>query len=175
MSAALVNKFMGLLGIKENDIDEDEEIDETVDYNYENEEEDKLENAYKSYKARRSSFSSADDEYVNNKSQGKVIPMTGTVTTNSKMVITQPTCFDDVVDVCDYIKARKSVIVNLETVNSEEGRRILDFLSGSTYAIEGNMQKISKLIYLITPKNIEIQNDVERETYRSKLGFSWLK
>lgn len=174
MSAAFVNKFMGLLGIKETEQDDEEEVDEIIDTEMEDEDS-KVENAYRSYKARRSNFNNIEDEYLNNKSQAKVIPMSSAVSTNSKMVITQPACFDDVVEVCDYMKGKKSVIVNLETVSSEEGRRILDFLGGATYSIEGNMQKISKLIYLITPKNIEIQNDAERDTYRSKLNFSWLK
>ena len=95
----------------------------------------------------------------------KVLPMTGAspVVTSSKMVITEPQCFDDVKEISEHLKERRSVIVNLETVTKEDQRRIIDFLSGATYVIDGSMQKISSLIYLITPKNVEIQNDIEKK------------
>ena len=74
-----------------------------------------------------------------------------------------------------YLKNKKSVIINLENVGKEDARRILDFLSGATFMIEGTIQKVSNLIYLMAPKNVEIQNDVERSQYKQKASFSWLK
>ena len=108
------------------------------------------------------------------RTQAKILPMTGTVAT-SKVVITQPESYEDVEEIGEYLKQRKSVIVNLESINKEDGKRILDFLSGASFALEGSIQKVSNLIYLMTPKSVEIQNDVERAQYRSKLSFSWLK
>ena len=53
--------------------------------------------------------------------------------------------------------------------------RILDFLGGATFMIEGTIQKVSNLIYLLTPKDVEIQNDVEKSQYKQKMSLSWLK
>ena len=119
------------------------------------------------------------DDYVSSMSRrnrGKVIPMSSAVSTNSKMVITQPTCYEDVTEITDYLTGKKSIIINLEAVNPDDARRILDFLGGATYAVDGNMQKVSKLIYLITPNNIEIENNLDKDNYKTKLSaLSWLK
>ena len=104
----------------------------------------------------------------------KVIPMAGNIAT-SKMVITQPTCFEDVKEIGEHLKTRKSVIVNLETLNKDDQRRIIDFMSGSAFVLDGSIQKISSLIYLVTPKTIEIQNEIERAQYSNKLPFTWMK
>ena len=96
------------------------------------------------------------------------------------MVITQPTCYNDVEEVGTYLKNKKSVIINLENVGKEDARRVLDFLSGATFMIEGNIQKVSSLIYLMTPRTVEIQNDLEnaqlnRQQQEQRQSFSWLK
>lgn len=163
MSAAMINKFMGMLGL----VDDGEEI---VDETEEIVEEVVERPARAGYFGRRET-----DEKISR--SAKVLPMTGAspVVTSSKMVITEPQCFDDVKEISEHLKERRSVIVNLETVTKEDQRRIIDFLSGATYVIDGSMQKISSLIYLITPKNVEIQNDIEKSQYRSKLSFSWMK
>lgn len=164
MSAAMISKFMGMLGLNEAE-EYDEEIEETVEEVYERP-------ARAGYFAKRE----RDTEEKVSRS-AKVLPMTGTspVVTSSKMIITEPQCFDDVKEISDHLKERRSVIVNLETVTKEDQRRIIDFLGGATYVVDGSIQKISTLIYLITPRNVEIQNDIEKAQYRNKLSFSWMK
>jgi len=160
-----INKFMNMLNIGSNDeeniedYEDDQEVQETTS----------------TYKSRRN-FSEIEQEspYSAKNIQSKVIPM-NTAVSSSKMVITQPNCYEDVQEIGDYLKNKKSVIVNLETVSKEDARRILDFMSGATFIVEGTIQKVSNLIYLITPRNVEIQNDVERSQYKQKLSFSWMK
>lgn len=168
MGSAIINKFMGMLGIAEKDeYENDEEYDRVSNGDIEEE-------VYSAPRQRRS-FKEIEDEseYSSKRHESKVIPMNTSVS-SSKMVITQPNCFEDVQEVAEYLKTRKSVIVNLETVNKEDARRILDFLCGSAFMIDGTFQKVSNLIYLMTPRNVEIQNDVERGQYKNKLSFSWL-
>ena len=71
-------------------------------------------------------------------------------------------------------------MTRVENVGKEDARRVLDFLSGATFMIEGNIQKVSSLIYLMTPRTVEIQNDLEnaqanRQQPDQKQSFSWLK
>ncbi len=188
MSAAIVDKFMGIFGINkdydneeyenenEYDINDNEEFEDETNYEDEAESYDKA-SLFSSVKPTKKSLDM--DNYVSTisrRNRGNVIPMSSAVSTNSKMVITQPTCYEDVTEITDYLTGKRSIIINLEAVNPDEARRILDFLGGATYAVDGNMQKVSKLIYLITPNNIEIQNDLEKENYRTKLSaLSWLK
>ncbi|MDO4282656.1 MAG: cell division protein SepF [Clostridia bacterium] len=173
MSAAIINKFKDMMGFgsQDDDYEEMEEYDTEVDEEYENEE------GYSSTPRSRRSFKDIDDSnpYSGRTAQTKVIPMNNGMSA-SRMVITQPTCYDDVQEVGDYLKAKKSVIINLENVGKDDARRILDFLSGATFMIEGTIQKVSNLIYLMAPRTVEIQNDLEKSQYKQqKQSFSWLK
>jgi len=161
----MISKFMGMLGLNETEEYEEEEAVNEVEETYERP-------ARTGYFARREKDSEEKISRV-----AKVLPMTSAspVVTSSKMVITEPECFDDVKEISEHLKERRSVIVNLETVNKEDQRRIIDFLSGATFVVDGSIQKISTLIYLITPKTVEIQNDIEKAQYRNKLSFSWMK
>ena len=92
-----------------------------------------------------------------------------------KMVISQPTTFEQSDEICSFLKEKKSVIINLEYVNKDVARRIVDFVSGGVYALDGYMQKVSNSIFLAAPSNYEITNDMAREEMKNKLSVSWLK
>lgn len=92
-----------------------------------------------------------------------------------RMVITQPTSFEQSEEICNYLKEKKSVIVNLEYVNKDVARRIVDFISGGVYALDAHIQKVSNSIFLVAPTNYEISNEMGREEMKSKLSVSWLK
>lgn len=160
----MLDKLMSMMGIGAKDYEDEEEIEteELID------KEENIKPTRAGYFARRNS-----ERVEEVKQQPKILPMS--TATSSKMVITQPTCFDDVKEIGEHLKAKKSVIVNLETINKEDHRRIVDFISGATFVLDGSVQKISSLIYLITPRSIEIQNDIERAQYRNKLPFTWMK
>ena len=65
--------------------------------------------------------------------------------------------------------------VNLEYVNKDVARRIVDFISGGVFALDGHIQKVSNSIFLIAPYNYEITNEMAREEISNKLSVSWLK
>jgi len=92
-----------------------------------------------------------------------------------RMVISQPTTFEQSEEICNYLKEKKSVIVNLEYVNKDVARRIVDFISGAVHGLDGHIQKVSNSIFLIAPFNYEIANEMAREEIKSKLSVSWLK
>ena len=92
-----------------------------------------------------------------------------------KMVISQPTTFEQSEEICNYLKEKKSVIVNLEYVNKDVARRIIDFISGAVHALDGHIQKVSNAIFLVAPINYEIANEMARDEIRNKLSVSWLK
>ena len=92
-----------------------------------------------------------------------------------KMVISQPTTFEQSEEICNYLKEKKSVIVNLEYVNKDVARRIVDFISGAVHALDGHIQKISNSIFLIAPTNYEISNEMAREEIKNRWSVSWLK
>ena len=91
------------------------------------------------------------------------------------MVISQPTTFEQSEAICDLLKEKKSVIVNLEYVNKDIARRIVDVISGAVHALDGHIQKISNSIFLIAPYNYEITNEMAREEIKNRISVSWLK
>ena len=176
MGAAIMNKLMNAMGIG-NDDEDDYVYDGECDQDGVDTEENREQYSRNSYKSNKS-FKDIEREsqYSTSNIQSKVIPM-NTAMSSSKMVITQPTCYDEVEGIGEYLKNKKSIIVNLENVGKEDARRILDFMSGAAFMVEGTIQKVSNLIYLMTPKNVEIQNDLEQGQYnkQQKMSFSWLK
>ena len=107
-----------------------------------------------------------------NINRNKVVSMPQT---QVKMVISQPTSFEQSEEICGFLKEKKSVIVNLEYVNKDVARRIVDFISGGVYSLDAHIQKISNSIFLVAPTNYEITNEMAREEIKSKLSVSWLK
>ncbi len=79
---------------------------------------------------------------------------------NVRIVVVNATKFDQVQEFADELKNRRPVVVNLEHVDRELARRILDFMAGSTYALGGLMRKISTHIFLFAPSNIDIDGNI---------------
>lgn len=81
----------------------------------------------------------------------------------SKVVISKPTNYDEGKVIVDNLKSRRIVIVNLNGVEPKEGQRILDFLIGAIYALEGGLQPVEKGVFILTPSNIEVSNELKNE------------
>jgi len=152
MAVAIVSKMLDALGLGNENEEEEENI-----YEYTSEKE--------------------EDEVVEEKGlfgrKSKIVSMPQVQSV--KMVITQPTGFEQSEEICNYLKERKSIIVNLEYVNKDVARRIVDFLSGAVHALDGHIQKVSNSIFLIAPVNYDISSDLAREEIKNKLSVSWLK
>ena len=84
-------------------------------------------------------------------------------TSGNKMILLEPRAYSESQQIADYLKARNSVVVNLKRVTSDQAKRIIDFLTGTLYAIGGDLQKISDGTYLCTPKNISVQGKISEE------------
>ena len=82
----------------------------------------------------------------------------------SKMILLEPRAYSEAQQIADHLKKRNTVVVNLKRVTSEQAKRIVDFLSGTIYAIGGGMQKIGGGIFLCTPNNVNIQGKITDET-----------
>ncbi|MBK5251196.1 MAG: cell division protein SepF [Peptostreptococcaceae bacterium] len=96
--------------------------------------------------------------------------------TNQQMrvIVHEPKDFEEVPGIVDNLKNNKPVVINLEELEYELAKKIFDFLNGAVYALEGKIQKISKGIFIIAPKNVEIQGDFKRETDEKGI-FPWQK
>ena len=81
-----------------------------------------------------------------------------------KMILLEPRAYSESQQIADHLKSRNSVVVNFKRVTSDQAKRIIDFLSGTLYAIGGDLQKIGGGIFLCTPNNINVQGKITEET-----------
>ena len=143
MANAVVSKFMNMFGMGAAEEEPEEGYEEDFD-TYQEEEEEELEP--------RGLFG---------RKNSKVVSMAQQV----RMVIMQPTNFEQAEEICDLLK---------EYVNKDVARRIIDVVSGAAHALDGHMQKISSSIFLVAPYNYDITSDSKDEG-KSKSPVSWLK
>ena len=133
MSSAIMSKVWNLFGMDQ--AEEDEENEDVYDYDYEEEQPEE----------EKKSFIKKNNKVVS-------MPQNQSI----RMVISQPTSFEQSEEICGFLKEKKSVIVNLE------------------YVLDAHIQKVSNSIFLIAPINYEITNEMAREEIKNKLSVSWL-
>jgi len=91
-----------------------------------------------------------------------------------KVIIHQPTKFDETATIVDNLKNRKPVVINLENIEADLARKIFDFCSGALYALDGQIQKVSKGIFILAPSNVDIAGDMNKEQPTNSL-YNWNK
>ncbi len=96
-------------------------------------------------------------------------------TSQLKVIITQPENLEDARDICDHLKNKKTVVVNLEDITKEMAQRIVDFLSGSIYSLDGDIQKVSAGIFVIAPNNVDLMGEFKDELKSKGAAFPWVK
>ena len=149
----MFNKFRDLIGIEE--YDEDEEFEEET---------------YKpsSYQERTPAVprTAAPSQKYETKN---IVPMQNktvkSITNAFKLVVIEPSGFDECSKLVDSLKSRKPIIVNLEKLESDTARKIFDFLGGATYALNGNVQKVANNIFVFAPENVAIFAEGENKPY----------
>lgn len=96
--------------------------------------------------------------------ESNVVPM-NSMANAMKLVVIEPTSFEESPRLVDSLKERKPVIINLEKIDSETARKIFDFLSGATYALNGNVQKVANNIFVFAPDNVDISANEENKEF----------
>ena len=109
-----------------------------------------------------------DEPIIPSGKRGKVVNIH--TTTQLKVVVIQLQNFDDAKDIADHLKNKKPVVINLEQLDKDVARRVVDFLSGVVYGVDGNIQKVASGIFLLAPYNVGIMGDFKDEL---KKGFPW--
>ena len=88
--------------------------------------------------------------------------------TGSKMILVEPRAYSESQQIADYLKNRNSVVINLKRVTSDQAKRLIDFLTGTIYAIGGDLQKLGNGIYLCTPNNVNVQGKMSEAEEKEK-------
>ncbi|MED4352944.1 cell division protein SepF [Schinkia azotoformans] len=79
---------------------------------------------------------------------------------SSKVILCEPRIYDEVQEIADHLKSRKTVVINLQRVTTDQGMRIVDFLSGTVYAIGGDINKLGANTFICTPENVDIAGSI---------------
>ena len=89
---------------------------------------------------------------------------------DNTMILLEPRAYSESQQIADYLKTNSSVVVNLRRVTPDQATRIVDFLSGTIYAIEGDLQKLGGGIFLCTPKSVNVEGKITDEGLKGKDG-----
>lgn len=149
MSGKMINKMMGFLGL-EDDIDEE----------LEKETEEVEEKEVELFTAKGKG------------SQSKVVSIH--TSSSAKVLIIKPDNYEQAAQICDDIKNRKIVVINIKEMEQRLAQRFLDFMGGACYALTGDIQEVERGIYIISPSNVEVTNELKSEL-SSKGLFEWTK
>ena len=106
-----------------------------------------------------------EEEEVNYKKSEKAFKE---VSGNNKMILFEPRAYSESQQIADYLKNNSAVVVKLQRVTPDQAKRIVDFLSGTLYAINGDLQKLGGGIFLCTPHNINVEGKISDETQTVK-------
>ncbi len=149
---SIVNKMLNLIGFETSENDYEEELMENSEF------------------SNSSVFEEDETETFDGGKRNKVVKIH--TTAQLKLVVMQPESFEDAREIANHLKNKKPVVINLESVERNAAQRIVDFLSGAVYALDGNIQKVANGIFLIAPYNVGIMGDFKDEL-RSKGIFPW--
>lgn len=94
-----------------------------------------------------------------NRKQDNVVSLKS-AKSSSKMVLSEPSSYNEAQDIADQLVNRRAVVINLQRVDHHQAKRIVDFLSGTVYAIGGDIQKLGAQTFLCTPDNVEISGQI---------------
>lgn len=90
-----------------------------------------------------------------------------------KVMVIEPVSFDDAQQVADHIRNHKPVVVNFENTNSDVAKRIIDFISGTTYALSGDIKKVGKNVFMCAPDNVSVNFSEELKKNTTSTSMPW--
>ena len=167
----VLDKFLDIMKLSDDEYEEDDFFDDDYEDDYE---EKPKKSFFRKEKAVENDY---DDDYelparTNNKpsrqANNKVTPMRQPQGSsrrssgiNMEVCVIKPNSVEDAREITETLLTGRTVILNLEGMDLEVAQRIIDFTSGATFAISGNLQKISNYIFLVTPTNVDISGDLQ--------------
>lgn len=89
-------------------------------------------------------------------------------TIGGKMILLEPRAYSESQQIADHLKNGNTVVVNMKRVTADQAKRIVDFLSGTVYALSGDLQKIGVGIFLCTPKDVDVEGSITDEEDKGK-------
>jgi len=157
--AKFFDKVLDIMNLNDYDDDDDElENDDDIE-------------EYGSLAEKRPFKSYSGGKSFNDASSTKVVNFQASV--QMEVVVIQPLAYDEAQIICDHIKAKRPVVLNLEKMEKNVAQRIMDFVSGSCYTLNGNLQRITNNIFIIAPENVDVAGDFREELKSNGIILPW--
>lgn len=162
----VLDKFLDIMKLSDDEDDYDDFYDDEYEDDYEEEKPKRgsLFNRGKSYDEAEEEDYDLPANSRSSRQNSKVTPMRQPArrsSANMEVCVVKPSSVEDSREITETLLSGRTVILNLEGLDLEVAQRIIDFTSGATYAISGNLQKISNYIFLVTPTNVDISGDLQ--------------
>lgn len=165
----VLDKFLDIMKLSDDDYYED---DDFFDDDYDDEYEESAPKKSLLSRFKKDSYDDSDDfDSEDSKPLKKSTAISNKVTpmrqparranVSMEVCVIKPTSVEDAREISETLLSGRTVILNLEGLDLEIAQRIIDFTSGATFAISGNLQKISNYIFLVTPTNVDISGDLQ--------------
>ncbi len=100
-----------------------------------------------------------EETYFRSKNKNNIVSLQQ-ARQSTKVILAEPRSYNEVQEIADHLRSKRSVIMNLHRVRPEQAKRIIDFLSGTVYALSGDIQKLGNNIFICTPENVDIQGTI---------------
>lgn len=142
-SKGLFNRILDAVGLEEEEYEFEEEEVMSEDENFYEEE-----------------LEQQDEPRSSKRRQSKVTPLPSS-NGKMKMLVFQPSSYEEAECIIDNLKARKPVIMNLDELELELGQRILDFVGGAVYSLNGDIKKVARSIFVVAPSNVDVSQNIE--------------
>jgi len=146
MAKGFFNRILDAVGLEEEEFENDEVMDEQEDF-YEEE-------AYEEPE---------EEQRFSRRRQNKVVGLPNS-SGRMRMLVFQPSSYEEAELIIDNLKARKPVIMNLDEMDVELGQRILDFVGGAVYSLGGDIKKVARSIFVVAPPNVDIAHNADERS-----------
>ena len=161
------DKFLDIMKLNDDDYDDEFYDDDEEFYDDDYEEKPRRRSLFGKKNTKQDDYDDFDleeDRKYQPSASNKVTPIrhpAAKKSGNMEVCVVKPTSVDDSREITETLLSGRTVILNLEGMDLEIAQRIIDFISGATFAINGNLQKISNYIFLVTPTNVDISGDLQ--------------
>ncbi|MCR5640488.1 MAG: cell division protein SepF [Lachnospiraceae bacterium] len=149
----MFDKILDVMRLNDDDDDYEDDYDDIV------EEEEEVKHS------KKASRNDVEEEVERPRAFANITPMRGgkknTSGAGMKVCVIKPTTFEDTREIAETLLAERTVILNMEGIDLALAQRIIDFISGACYAIDGNLQKVSNYIFILTPHSVDITGDLQ--------------
>ena len=139
--------------------EDEDDYDLDNDYDFEDEYEEEEESPRKPSFFSRRVEDEEDDAEPKIRFFGKSKSSSADKRSSMEVTMIKPNSIDDFKEICEFLLSGRAVVLNLEGMHTERAQRIIDILSGATYAIDGNLQKISTYIFIVSPESVHLSGE----------------